>query len=316
MGAPTFSIAVPAFKKTFLQECIQSVLDQTCEDYELIIVNDNSPEDLDEIVHRFTDPRIIYRKNETGCGAYNVTNNWNKCLDLATGKYFMCIGDDDKLLPDCLEKYQSLIADFPDRHIFHAGTQLINEHSEIIGLQEARPLTESVYSMIWHRWCHSRKAFIGDYLFRTDVLRAMGGFIWMPYAWGSDEQTIFAVAENGGIVNMQGFGFQFRISTLSISGGNRLYKEKAEAWRSGKAWYRVFLRKEPADPTDKVFWHFIQQNFDWYFKNCYEAMIQNDFRDNGLKDFRYWMKNREQYDLTRRDIWVHLFLGTKQRIRK
>ena len=314
MSKPTFSIAIPAFKYSFLQECIQSVLDQTCQDYELIIINDNSPENLDEIVQRFSDPRILYRKNETGFGAYKVTGNWNKCLELAQGEYFMCIGDDDKLLPDCLEKYQSLITAYPDCPIFHAGTQIINERSEIIGLQESRPLTESVYSMIWHRWCHSRRAFIGDYLFKTDVLKEMGGFIWMPYAWGSDEQTVFAVAADKGIVNMQSFGFQFRTSTQSISGGNGLYKEKAEAWRSGKDWYRAFLQKEPSDPTDKLYWQFIQKGMDWYFQNCYEAMIQNDFRDNGLKNYTYWMNHRKQYGLTRKNIWGRLLTGFKQRL--
>ena len=45
-----FSIAIPAYKSYYLKECIDSILVQSYEDFELIIVNDASPEDLDSIV--------------------------------------------------------------------------------------------------------------------------------------------------------------------------------------------------------------------------------------------------------------------------
>ena len=45
-----FSIAIPAFKAKYLKECIDSILAQTYKDFELIIVNDASPEDIDSVV--------------------------------------------------------------------------------------------------------------------------------------------------------------------------------------------------------------------------------------------------------------------------
>ena len=98
-----FSILVPAFKARFLAECIDSILSQTYTNLELIIVNDASPENLDEIVSRYDDARIQYYVNEKNFGAINVVDNWNKCLSYATGEYVICMGDDDKLLPCCLE---------------------------------------------------------------------------------------------------------------------------------------------------------------------------------------------------------------------
>ena len=62
-----FSITIPAYKRTYLQECIDSILGQTYTDFELIIVNDASPEDLDSIVNSFSDSRIRYYKNEKNC---------------------------------------------------------------------------------------------------------------------------------------------------------------------------------------------------------------------------------------------------------
>ena len=86
-----FSVVVPAYKANFLKECIDSVLAQTYVDFEIIIVNDASPEDLDSIVSLYKDTRIRYYKNKTNCGAINVVDNWNKCLEYATGDYIICM---------------------------------------------------------------------------------------------------------------------------------------------------------------------------------------------------------------------------------
>lgn len=230
MKSPKFSIAIPAYKSSFLQECIQSVLDQSFADFELIIINDNSPNNLEPIINNFSDSRIKYKKLNPGNGGLNVSHTWNQCLQFAQGEFFMCIGDDDRLLPDCLLKYSGLITEYPALNVFHAGTQLINEKGIVIDLQESRPIFESVWSMIWHRWFRDRKTYLGDFLFKTGELKAMGGgFLFYPYAWGSDEITVYSIASHGGIANMQDFGFQYRVHSASISGANNLYKDKADA---------------------------------------------------------------------------------------
>ena len=53
-----YSILIPAYKETFLKECIDSILNQTYSDFEIIIVNDNSPYKLDDIIHTYNDSRI------------------------------------------------------------------------------------------------------------------------------------------------------------------------------------------------------------------------------------------------------------------
>ena len=129
-----YSITIPTYKATFLKECIESALAQTYSNFELVIVNDASPEDIDVIVKAFNDPRIRYYKNEKNCGALNVVDNWNKCLEYAKGEFTICMGDDDMLYPNCLEEYNKLIACYPQLDIYHGRTVLINEKSEITGI--------------------------------------------------------------------------------------------------------------------------------------------------------------------------------------
>ena len=51
---------LPVFKAKYLSESIDSILNQTMSDFELIIVNDQSPDDIDSIVFSFNDSRIQY----------------------------------------------------------------------------------------------------------------------------------------------------------------------------------------------------------------------------------------------------------------
>ena len=113
-----FSIIIPAFKKTFLDEAIQSVCTQTYQDWELIIVDDCSPENLYAIVEPYLkDQRIRYYRNEKNCGAVDVVDNWNICFSYCKGDYVICMGDDDRLLPCCLAEYKTLIEKYPGLNV-------------------------------------------------------------------------------------------------------------------------------------------------------------------------------------------------------
>lgn len=309
--APLFSIAIPAFKIDFFEECLQSVLQQSYQDFEVIIVNDASPDPLEDVVSKYDDPRIVYKKNEVGFGGYNVCGNWTECLKLATGKYFMCIGDDDKLLPDCLEKYVELIKQYPDFKIYHAGTQFINEKSEIINLQEPRPKVESAWSMIWHRWFLNRSIIIGDFLFQTAFLKEQGGFIWLPYAWGSDECTAFFIAARGcGIANMQDFAFQYRYNDKSISNSRKYHKEKVAAYYQEKEWIESFLVEEPTDPVDRIYWRVICQGVNDYFGVRYKNQVISDIKANhSIGNILYWIRNGKKYQLSIPSIIVCVLHG-------
>ena len=70
-----FSVLIPTYKEKYLRECIDSILKQTICDFEVIIVNDASPEDIDSIVLSFNDRRIKYYKNTINYGAVDVDHN-------------------------------------------------------------------------------------------------------------------------------------------------------------------------------------------------------------------------------------------------
>lgn len=72
---PKFSIIVPCYKEVFLKECIESILFQTYQDFELILVNDASPYNIRQIVDQFKDDRIRYYERKQGFGAKGLVQN-------------------------------------------------------------------------------------------------------------------------------------------------------------------------------------------------------------------------------------------------
>lgn len=283
-----FSILIPAFKSQFLAEAIESCLAQELGDFEVIIVDDHSPEDLHSIVSQYSDKRIKYYANKTNCGAVDVVDNWNICLSYAKGEFVICMGDDDRLLPWCLTEYSLLIQRYPNLDVYHARTELIDEEGRLIGLQEARPEWESAYSALWHQCSCHRKQYIGDFLFRTSSLKNEGGFFKLPLAIFSDNISTIRAAKKFGVANIQKISFQYRVNryTISNNGDPRLL---ADSIKSAYDWFCSFLHEEPIDELDRKY---VKMLLDGDLrKHIYGMMmyvVSRDLNENGLSAISYW----------------------------
>jgi glycosyltransferase involved in cell wall biosynthesis len=98
---PRISVYILTYNRAkLLPRAINSVLNQTFSDFELIIINDASPDNTDEVVNGFDDKRIIYKKHDKNTGLFGAANT---ALDMAKGKYIIFLTDDDEFLPDALE---------------------------------------------------------------------------------------------------------------------------------------------------------------------------------------------------------------------
>jgi glycosyltransferase involved in cell wall biosynthesis len=238
----TFSITIPAYKARFLDEAIKSVIAQTYQDWQLVIVDDCSPEDLKGIVEPYlADSRVEYYRNEKNCGAVDVVDNWNICLSHCTGDYVICMGDDDRLLPCCLKEYKMLIEKYPELNVYHCRTEIIDESGNVTGTQEERPERESALSMLWNRWDHRNKQFIGDFCYNATYLKSVEGYHKMPLAWGSDDITALKAAKERGIANTLTPCFQYRENSQTITSSAANAKIKIEAFIAQHRWYSTFL---------------------------------------------------------------------------
>lgn len=97
------SILIPVYnRKNYIAECIQSALDQTITDFEIIIVDNASTDGTWEICKKYAiiDSRIRVFRNETNIGP---VMNWKRCIDEARGEFGKILFSDDLIMPDYLE---------------------------------------------------------------------------------------------------------------------------------------------------------------------------------------------------------------------
>lgn len=294
-----FSITIPAYKQRYLCEAIESCLAQTYKDFEVIIVDDASPEDLKSVVDKFDDTRIRYYRNEKNCGALNVVDNWNICLGYVQGDYVICMGDDDRLLPNCLEEYARLIEAYPEVDVFHGWTEIIDEESNVVDINEPRPLKESVYSLIYYR-LKGRQQYIGDFLYKTETLRKNGGYYYLPLAWGSDDITAFIAAESHGIVNSQKVLFQYRKNRYTISKSSNC-KIQIQSLLKYQKWLSDFMMQNSNNKLDLYFLK-LKQELNELFRKKKLGTIKKDILSNGLKYSFFWLLNCKKYNVKRFDV--------------
>ena len=262
----------------------------------MIVVDDASPEDIRSIVTLFAaDSRIRYYRNKNNCGALNVVDNWNICLSYCTGDYVICIGDDDKLLPGCLEEYARLIGDHPSLNVYHGFTEIIDENSNVFDLQQQRPEWESGLSFVWHRWNSRTRQYIGDFCYSVEHLRSKGGFYKLPLAWASDDITAARAALNGGIANTNKPVFQYRVNRYTISrSANNIYK--IEAIKQERKWYiDNYLRKHDSlSELDCIYYSILNTQFEKHWEDKFLDYLTQDLKNNHLHIF-IWISKRNHY---------------------
>lgn len=96
-----FSILVPAYetKEEYLRAMLESVLDQTYENFELLLADASESDQVEQVIKSYHDPRIKYRRLKQNAG---ISANTNQALMYATGDYAALLDHDDLLTPDAL----------------------------------------------------------------------------------------------------------------------------------------------------------------------------------------------------------------------
>lgn len=132
---PIVSVIIPTFNRAnLLILAIQSVLNQTIEDFELIVVDDASTDDTQQKVACIDDLRIqyiVHQKNLGACGTRNTG------LSIAQGQYIAFLDSDDEWLPNKLEKQLSLFKCVPDDvGVIYSWLQVINAQGKSVRMRK------------------------------------------------------------------------------------------------------------------------------------------------------------------------------------
>ena len=109
---PLVSVIMPAFNtEAWIAEAIDSVLQQTFEDFEFIIVDDGSTDNTAHVVRSYTDPRIVFVENGQNIG---ISESLNHAMSIAKGKYLARMDADDICVSERLQLQTEFMENNPD----------------------------------------------------------------------------------------------------------------------------------------------------------------------------------------------------------
>lgn len=129
MRNPQVSILMPVHNTApYLREAMDSMLSQTFTDFELIVLDDCSPDNAEEILDTYDDPRIVRYRGERNVGLANVLNVG---IEMARGKYIARMDSDDISLPNRLQVQVDYLEAHPEIDLVSVGMQLFGDKEEI-----------------------------------------------------------------------------------------------------------------------------------------------------------------------------------------
>jgi glycosyltransferase involved in cell wall biosynthesis len=200
---PRFSVVMPVYNKgPHIARAIQSVLDQSCDAFELLLINDASTDNSMEVVSRFEDPRIrVLQRNESGPGGYAARNLG---IEEARSEWVAFLDADDEWYPDHLQKFIELSRRFPEAGVLASGREIVQRNGAM--------LTGDYYRMHNTRGSHfmDLETYLEVYVkglrpiwtsvacIRKDVLQRAGGFPAGISKRGGDIDTWLRCIEQAG----------------------------------------------------------------------------------------------------------------------
>lgn len=135
--APLVSVVIPSFNRArLIPDAIDSVLDQTYENWELIVVDDGSTDETEEVVRSYADPRIRYTVNTGPSGPGGARNVGVRCTQ---GPLIAFLDSDDIWLPEKLQLQVQAVVGRPELGLVGGGCRYVDENLEPTGKQSLPP---------------------------------------------------------------------------------------------------------------------------------------------------------------------------------
>lgn len=142
VDAPLVSILIPAYSAEFFKEAIDSALNQTYQNIEVVVTDDSESGEIETIVKSLAGigKQINYVRNIEREGGLN---NYLKLYSLANGQYIKFLNDDDMLLSTCVERMVNILSSKPSVTLVTSRRQRIDECSQVLkDIPATRPITK------------------------------------------------------------------------------------------------------------------------------------------------------------------------------
>jgi glycosyltransferase involved in cell wall biosynthesis len=207
---PKISVVMSVYNGAlFLGEAIKSILNQTCQDFEFIIINDASTDDTSKVLAEFTDSRIIVLKNDENIG---MTKSLNIGIRHAKGQFVARMDADDISLPQRFEKQLLFLENNPEYALVGSSYFKIDEAGNKVSiikvLADDLAIRRELKKQNW--FGH------GTVMIRRQVLAEMGGYD-ERFKYSQDYDLWIRVSSRFKMANIEEPLYCWRSTGLGIS---------------------------------------------------------------------------------------------------
>ncbi len=229
------SVLIPFYNsEAFLGPCIESVLKQSYNDFELILLNDGSTDNSENIVKTYSDKRIRYYSNGKNLG---IPISHNKLNELAQGEYLALVDSDNLCMPERLEEQVKYMDEHPDVTIVGSWGRLFN-HMPAPTLQSK--IRKFIINMGWV-WCQPEVVTMEETLRGNTCMHSsmmirkkdfeLNGISYNPkFAVAEDYDLLRQVLAKGlKIRNIQKVLFEYQLHNENISIQKKQAMKEADA---------------------------------------------------------------------------------------
>lgn len=137
MNLPLVSVVMPAYNAAaYLKEAIDSILNQSYKNIELLVINDGSTDSTRDIILSYSDPRVRYFENNPNKG---IVKSRNIGIENAKGKYIATLDSDDVALPDRIKTQVTFLEKNPEYGMCGSYYQEINNTGEVLRKKTTYP---------------------------------------------------------------------------------------------------------------------------------------------------------------------------------
>ena len=170
------SIIITTYKRAkYIIRAIDSVLDQTYQNIEIIVVDDNDPntiyrQEMKEIMKRYKEnPNVIYLQHEHNMNGAAARNTG---LSVAKGEYIGFLDDDDYFLPQRIEKLVNVLEKYPEYNAAYSSV-IVTKSKKIIGIVEAKQTGNFHKELLLNNFSFGTGS---NLFFRAETIKQIKGF--------------------------------------------------------------------------------------------------------------------------------------------
>lgn len=209
-----FSIFLPVHNGgTYLRPCVESVLAQSCGDFELVILENASTDGTAEWLATLRDSRVRLHHSER---LLSIEENWARICTIPKAEFLTTIGHDDLLDPKFLEIISRLIRAHPEAGLYQTHFRLIDADGGFLRHCRPMPARETAAEFLAARLCELRDSFGTGHVLRSATYDALGGIPPYPKLLFADDALF-----------LQAIGASYRATALEESFSYRWYPASA-----------------------------------------------------------------------------------------